>query len=228
MWQGGECWILGGGPSLTEQFGIPDDLVRVVKSGEKPLSSYSPYMEAIHKKHIIGVNVAFMIGDWIEVVFFGDSGFLLKYHREIAQYPGLKIGCSPKVVSRRYQKYGIKYLIHDRERPRGISSDPRKVSWNKNSGAAAISVAANMGVKRIILVGFDMTIAQDSSQHWHNLYGRSPGQVVDKPHKLPFGRHLLGFPEIAKDAKKRKIEIINASPRSKIKEFEKVSVKDLL
>jgi len=228
MWQGGECWILGGGPSLTREFDIPDDVVRAVKQGNKPLSAYSPYMEAIHSKHIIGVNIAFMIGNWIEVMFFGDGGFFLKYRQEIAQYPGLKIGCSPKINSRRYTHDGIKYLSHDRDHPRGISSDSGMVSWNKNSGSAAISVAANMGARRIILVGFDMQSASDHSQHWHNMYGHSPGQIPNKPHKLPFGRHLLGFPQIAKDAKKRGIEIINASPESKIEEFRRVKVKDLL
>jgi predicted peroxiredoxin len=45
---------------------------------------------------------------------------------------------------------------------------------------------------------------------------------------MPFERHLRGFPDIAKDAKQRGIEILNCSQESVIKEFRKVTVQDCL
>jgi hypothetical protein len=45
---------------------------------------------------------------------------------------------------------------------------------------------------------------------------------------LPFERHLRGFPEIARDAKQRGIQIINVCPNSAIKEFPKINLKDVL
>lgn len=227
MWEDGECWIIGGGPSITKEFDIPGDLVQSVKAGDEPLSAYSPYMDKIHDRHIIGVNIAFLLGNWIEVAFFGDGGFFLKNRKDLANYTGLKVSCSPKINSVRFKTDNIKYLTRDRDRPRGISRNPHKVSWNSNSGAAAISLAAHTGVKRIILLGFDMKCAADNSQHWHNKYGRSPGQEIKRPHRLPFRRHLLGFPQIAKDAEKMGIEILNASPDSEIDVFKKVKVKEL-
>jgi hypothetical protein len=41
-------------------------------------------------------------------------------------------------------------------------------------------------------------------------------------------RHLRAFPQIALDARKMGIEIINASPTSEVKEFIKVPVSILL
>ena len=38
----------------------------------------------------------------------------------------------------------------------------------------------------------------------------------------------MGFAQIAKDAKSRGIEILNANPKSAIEEFKKYSVKELL
>ena len=38
----------------------------------------------------------------------------------------------------------------------------------------------------------------------------------------------MGFPEIAKDAKKMGVKILNANPKSAINDFEKVNVKDLI
>lgn len=220
MWEGGRCFIIGGGPSITDQFGIPSDIVREVKEKTRPLSDYSPYMKKIHSEHVIGVNAAFMLGGWVEVAFFGDSGFFLKYRKKLSEYKGIKVGCTPKVNYTQYRNDDIKYMPRDRSKPMGISRHKGNVSWNKNSGAAAISLAVQFGVKQIILLGFDMKIID--SQHWHNEYGRS-GPPRDAK-RLPFHRHLLGFPQIAKDAKKIGVEILNASPDSAIMDFKKIDL----
>ena len=224
MWDGGDVWILGGGPSLTRQFDIPDEVVQRVVSGASLPDVYSPYMSAIHSKHVIGINVAFMIGNWIDMVFFGDPGFFLKYRDKLAAFPKLRVTCVPSAGRASW----IKLLPLDRSHRRGISSFPNMVSWNKNSGAAAISIAANAGAKRIILVGFDMKLGQDKRRHWHDIYKRGVVTNDRQMMKLHFSRHLLGFPEIAKDARARGIEILNACPDSAIKDFPKVTVKELL
>ncbi len=226
MWEGGDVWIIGGGPSVTAQFDIPDEVVQKVLSGASPLSVYSPYMEAIHDKHVIGVNVAFMLGDWIDMVFFGDGGFFQRYKLQLAKFPGLKVTCHNGASGDKW----VKFLGRDGRKPRGISTSPNLVSWNSNSGAAAISVAAWSGAKRIILLGFDMSLSGQNRQHWHNIYGRGVFDPKDhkKMRKLPFQRHLRGFAAIKEDANKMGIEIINASPRSAIQEFRKVTVKELL
>ena len=224
IWEDGEVWIIGGGPSVTTQFGIPDEVVRSVVNGKSP-SVYSPYMSSIHDKHVIGINVAYLIGDWIDMMFFGDGTFLLNYRDRLAKFPGIKISCHPSVT--RYD--WIKYLERDTGHVKGISSDPGSVSWNGNSGAAAISIAANTGAKRIILLGFDMKLDKEKNKHWHDIYHQREGLLnPNKRQVLPFARHLIGFPEIAKDAKRRGIEIINACPDSAIDCFKKVAVKDLI
>jgi len=53
LWPGGECFILGGGPSLKDV-----DMSRL-------------------KGHrVIAVNNAFKLADWIDVMFFGDPRWL--------------------------------------------------------------------------------------------------------------------------------------------------------
>jgi len=223
IWEDGDVWILGGGPSVVKQFDIPEEVVKSVIEGTSHPSVYSSYMAPLHDKHVIGINVAYMIGSWIDMVFFGDIGFFLKHMNELAKFPGLKVSCHPQA-----DKYDwIKFVPRDKNHPRGISEHPARVSWNNNSGSAAISIAANAGAKRIILLGFDMKLDGQSKQHWHNLYGkrdRKPG----KPVRLPFERHLRGFEEIAKDAKKRGIEIINCCPDSAITQFPKYTLRELL
>ena len=49
IWDGGECFILGGGPSLA-----------AVDVGQ------------LRGRRVIAVNQAYKLGDWIDVLFFGD------------------------------------------------------------------------------------------------------------------------------------------------------------
>ena len=232
IWEGGECWIIGGGPSIPEQFGVPDDVIEDVIAQRSTPSVYSPYMSAIHDRHVIGVNAAYLIGDWIDIIFFGDNRFFLAHREGLSKHPGLKVSCNSRTHS---CCRDVHYLPHDRGHPRGISTEPRFVSWNANSGAAAISMAVHLGVRRIVLLGFDMRTGT-YGQHWHNAYrgmrvrrthGKGKGQIV-VPRKLPFDRHLRGFPIIARDAKRLGVEIVNASPDSAIKEFPKCTVQEIL
>ena len=227
MWEGGEVWILGGGPSIPIEFGVPKEVIQDVLQGRSTPSVYSPYMAPIHKKHVIAINIAYQIGNWMDMVFFGDAKFYDKYKIDMAQWSGLKVCCHQVAMNVPW----VKYLQHDKKRPKGISYDPKAISWNGNSGAAAISVAAHTGAKRIILLGFDM---QDvaGEKHWHDLY-RWDIPIPTKHNKqaqvqTDYKKYLLAFPQIAQDAKGRGIEIINASPHSTIDVFPKVAVKDLL
>jgi len=226
IWEGGDVWILGGGPSVFTQFDIPKEVVTNVLNGTSPPSVYSPYMQPLHTKHVIGINVAYLIGDWIDMVFFGDGGFFLSHRLRLAQFPGLKVTCHTGANKDSW----VKFLGRDGRHPRGISTAPNLVSWNGNSGAAAISIAAWSGAKRIILLGFDMKLSVDNRQHWHDLYGRGVRDPTNdrQRRKLPFDRHLRGFEDIARDAKNWGIEIINASPDSAITQFPKTTVKDIL
>jgi hypothetical protein len=221
MWEGGECWILGGGDSLPRQFGVPDDLIQEVQGGKAQLAVYSPYLEPIHDKHVIGVNNMYMLGHWPDVCFFGDCGWYLVHRLALANWPNLKVTCCNRFANKPKEKSeGIKYLPKNTKHRFGISEDRNTVSWNSNSGAAAISLAAHFGVKRVILLGFDMCLGPDGQSHCHKGHGNK------KP--PPFARHLKGFPEIASDAARMGIEILNASPVSAIDNFPKVEVKDLL
>lgn len=235
IWEGDDVWILGGGPSVTKQFGIPDDVVNKVRTGELPPSAYSPYMKEIHDCHVIGINVAYLIGDWIDMVFFGDAKFYLRHCQALAKWPGLKVSCTPTIEKVPW----IKYLAKDASHPYGISSKRNCISWNHNSGASAVSLAVHLGAKRIILLGFDMKNDETGKKHWHNLYKvpkppptkilppkRHRGRVITK---VPvFSKHLRGFPEMARNAKSMGVEIINACPESAITVFPKFTLKELL
>lgn len=228
MWENAEVWILGGGSSVPFQFGVPEQLVNQVIKGTVLPSVYSPYMEAIHNKHVIAINAAYLIGNWMSMIFFGDKMWFLENEEKLAKHPAVKVACHPNVRHITWVKHLER--VDERVKPYGLSLNSHSVVWNGNSGAAAISVAAAAGAKRIILVGFDMFYTKSGNVHWHDLYDQSRWT---KEQRLliadsAFKKHLMGFPEIAIDARIRGIEIINASPDSTITAFPKRTVKDLL
>jgi hypothetical protein len=225
IWKGGDAWILGGGPSLSKQFKIPDVVVRSVLEGSSKPSVFSPYMELIHDKHVIGVNVAFLFGEWVDVAFFGDGGFFLKYGEVLSQFPGLKVSLSPKVQPCNW----FKYIPRDNTRPFGLTLNRAKISWNENSGSAAINLAVHFGAKRIFLLGFDMRLDEQGKQHWHSLYRTLAEQSKKlKKHTPPFARHLVGFKAIKRDAEDLGVQIYNVNPDSRIQEFPKVTLEEAL
>jgi hypothetical protein len=125
----------------------------------------------------------------------------------------------------------VKKLDKDYEHPKGISRKSGHVSWNGNSGAAAISMAAHTGASRIILLGFDMNLNDVKYQHWHDVYQKGNQEGNEKlllKTYATFDKHLRGFPQIALDARRMGIEIINANPTSEIRDFIKVPVNILL
>jgi len=225
MWEGGDAWIIGGGPSIPKLFGVPEQVINDVLNGRQPVSAYSPYMESIHSKHTIGINTAFLLGDWVDFVFFGDSKFFLKFRPQLEKFRGISVSCSQVAL-----KYNwVKYLDKDKKKRKGISTNPEQVSWNGNSGCAAISMAYNMGAKRIFLLGFDMKLDDKNSQHWHSLYKKTLTTKNPVGRKnLPFSRHLTAFSFIAQDMKRLGIEIYNVCPESAIKELPKVNLNEVL
>lgn len=217
IWQDGECIILGGGSSVPQQLGVPDELIHSVSTGVKKAEKFSPYFQPIKSKHIIGINMAFRLGTWVDMMFFGDASFFKKNKQEILAWQNLRITCATfdkvvgiKRVKRSKQKYGIT----------GIRDE---VCWNANSGAAAINVAVHLGVKRIILLGFDMQSVENQT-HWHQYY--APKDL--KKMKDTYKKHLAGFPEIARYCKSKNIEVLNASPNSALQVFTKVQLKDVI
>lgn len=228
MWEGGECWIIGGGPSMPLEFGVPEHVIKGVLSGELPLSAYSPFLSPIHGKHVIGVNAAFLLGDWIDVVFFGDGGFYFANKRLLDVYPKVKVSCNPN-IAKKQGVFDVKYLPRSGRHSSGIVSQGNMVAWNLNSGAASISLACQFGVKRIYLLGFDMQLGEGSAQHWHAHYKKASNPIKQRdPKHLPFDRHLTSFSMVANDARRLGLEIINVSPNSKITVFKRVKLSDVL
>lgn len=210
---------------MPRQFGVPENIIQEVVAGRQPPSTYSPYLSKLHDKHVIGINNAYMLGTWIDVEFFGDYNWYLIHRAALASWPNLKVSCAVRIGSSSYE--GVKYIERDNKHTSGISTNVSAVSWNNNSGTAAISLAHHFGVKRVLLLGFDMTVGNGNASHWHGPHRQEPNK--DIKHRLSsFNRHLKGFPMVARDASLLKMEILNVSQTSVVQEFRKVTLDEVL
>lgn len=221
IWADGRCFIVGGGPSLLEQLGVPTELRNLVASGNADVSMLADYFDPIKQESLIGVNMAYKLGNWLDVIFFGDKNFWGKNAKQLVMYPGLVLTCADLG---QYKPRKIKHVKKNSNHFYGISTNPAMVSWNSNSGAAAINVAFHLGAKQIILLGFDMDSSPKQEHHWHKLYGERTMEVQKKAYKV----HLRSFDAVSQDAKALGLEILNASPTSVISQFKKVKLEDVI
>lgn len=228
IWNDGStCYIIGGGPSVAYAAGIKTP-------GKDSLPRVSEFLTPIHEKKIIGVNNAYMLGNWVDVLWFGDSGWFTMHRANLARvgYMGLKMSCHPRFNKNPIA--GVVFTPRDMEKPLGITTKNSKVSWNYNSGGCAINLAYHLGARRIILLGFDMQSGGGKSTwqtHWHGGHKDMSHEKRQKVWEPRYQRFLQGFPIIAQDAKALGIEIINAvhpSFGSAIEHFPKIPIQEVL
>jgi hypothetical protein len=198
IWDNGTAFIIGGGPSLRD-------------------FDFTP----LHNRNIIGCNCAFMLGEWVDICWFGDSMWFDQNRVLLAHFPGLKYHCC-----HRHKDRPDTFRIA-RGKPEGIETDPYKVSWNNNTGASAINLAYHLGARKVILLGFDMKFGSDKENNWHNYYERL--EVSKRGDDwYPYDRFLRSFIQIQKDAQKLDLEILNATPDSALTLFPMISFEEAL
>jgi hypothetical protein len=224
IWDG-DCFVIGGGHSIANTFGVPDDLIPLHQEEFVEFGNYlKPYLE---DKHVIGVNLSAFLGDWVDVAYWGDSDTYLQYKSWYDIYSGLKVSSAGKFAVRKYKS--IKFL--EKNHDKGICTNGKSLTWaGFNSGAAAINLGYCLGAKRIFMLGFDMQSLPNGRVHWHAGYPDKKENFTNKDLAMgkvprrskaipPYKRQINGFGPVSEDAKKLGLEIINLSPGSKIKEF---------
>ena len=193
IWPDSTVYIIGGGPSVSDT----------------PL-------HLIHDKHVIGVNNAYKLGDWIDVCWFGDFRWFEWNHEDLIGYKGMLVTCQRRL--RNINGHDIKSLLKIHKS--GITQNPKMICWNGSSGGSAINLAYHFGAKRIVLIGFDMQ-SVNGKYNYHSDYPEKRTAIN------PYLKFLSAFSGIKKAADKLGVQILNATPNSKIEEFQMVNLEDV-
>lgn len=154
---------------------------------------------------VIVTNTTFRVCPWADVLFGFDLKWWLHYLEEVRSvFPGRLI-CGSRIAS----KYGLESAF-------GYLGPYR------NSGAGAASIAMREGAARVVLLGFDADWGPDGETHHHG----------DHPSGLRNANSIREWPRqfetLAKDARRRGAEIVNASRRTELTMFPRVSLEDAL
>lgn len=209
LWKNQTAYILGGGPSLLGM-------------------DYCLGLEKLlENKRVIGVNNAFKFGSWIDACWFGDAKWFDWNFKELAKFSGLKVTCNPKFLTKKeFDKHHI--LVMGRGKSNGIEKKAGYVAWNRSSGASAINFAYHLGVKRIVLLGFDMHSSNGNGNVNHNWHKEHKGVSVKNPNFNPYERFLKPFKQIKEEADVLGLEILNATVESALTVFPMVNIKDVV
>lgn len=209
IWKDGTAYIIGGGPSLSDM-------------------EWDKYTD----RHFIGVNDAYMLGDWVDMCFFGDWGWFKSYHwkDEVVKpecvHKGLRQYPNPIVTNCWRHASEIKDMcphIKLFKRGRKGFGHPPYLSWHGNSGISATNLAIILGAKTIVLLGFD---CDDKAKevNWHT--------NLKNPQRLGtvYKKFKSGFADFKKEVEEfdDSIDIINANPESKLEMFPKMKRSDAM
>jgi len=227
-WTGETACILGGGPSLLYGLGLSDEAIRQCMARERGISDFEPVARIkLRARRVIAVNDSYKIAPWAQYLFFSDKSWYDVHRYALFNLNGTrKVVCSKQVVQF-YTQDDLCFLSKSRKRDGIQTKRQDEISWNLNSGAAAINLAVLLGVTRIVLLGFDMKGGEGQSHHhgWHPQKQPQKGRDVHLP---PWEKYRQRMRIIKRDADQLGVEIINCSPGSSIKEFPIWSLEEAL
>lgn len=161
---------------------------------------------------VIAVNRSIELCPWADVLYACDEAF---WDKIAPAFDGLKITQSEPAAAR----YGLRRVKLGADR---ISTTPGVIGGGGNSGFQAINLAVQFGVKRIVLVGFDMTMAQ--GLHWHGAHSRG----MNNPTRASLSRWRRGLDAQADRFRQLGVQVINATPGSALLAYPFMTLQEAL
>ena len=106
----------------------------------------------------------------------------------------------------------------------GLSFDRSVIHQGSNSGYQAINLAVHLGVKRIVLLGYDMQLGPDGQVHHHGPHPKG----MNNPEGGLFKAWVERFATIVPDLERAGLEIINCTPNSALRCFPMAKLEEVL
>lgn len=194
--EGRTVYVIGGGPTVKKQ-----------------------NLQLLSGKHVICLNNAYSIYPDALALYWADESWVERHLDSVNAHTAKFRFHSKFHISNKYleneSRLGIgKSILLKRTGDKGIDNNIDNVRGN-NSGAHILNLLHNCKVKKIVLLGYDMKLI-DSKTHWHDGHGLPIRPQVYADMFIP---SIASMAPILKNAG---IQVINASPNSDLKCFEKI------
>jgi hypothetical protein len=168
---------------------------------------------------VIVVNTTYQKALWADVLYACDEKWWDLHFPKLAQ---VFRGQLWTVSAGARQKFGLRWIMGTGAS--GLSPDPTYIHQGMNSGYQAIGLAHNFGAARVTLLGYDFSVGPRGERHHHA--DHPPGLGNCPPSRFPAWRTAMAT--LAADAKKRGLQVVNASRRTSLKCFPRVELEDAL
>lgn len=180
------------------------------------------------KAKAIVINASYAAAPWADVLYVADANPFRWYWEHgpkgTKQFPVPNVpmrdfrGLKFSLTKRSGSWSGVQVLKQGREE--GLSLDPTRLCLGMNSGYQAINLAVLLGAARILLLGYDMTVAKDGTEYWH----------APHPHKKrsPYRGFQRLFPSIVEPLKKAGVQVVNCSRHTALECFPKMELREAL
>jgi hypothetical protein len=119
------------------------------------------------------------------------------------------------------QKLGLAWILG--VQGAGLSQDPTHIHAGKNSGHQAVGLSYLFGARRLLLLGFDFMLGPRGEKHHH---GNHPPGLPGGPRKMD--AWVQDMAAVAKDLDRAGVKVWNASRRTAIKSFPRVTLETAL
>lgn len=196
-WSGQSCAIIASGPSAK------DAQVELLQ-GRMP---------------VVVINTSYELAPWADVLYACDGRWWRLYNgAKDFNENGLKVSQDEGAC----HIYDLKRIIVDRASNDLVLNKPGYVGGGANSGFQVINLVVQFGVKRILLVGYDMRI--DLGQHWHP---RHP-PPLSNPYNEIVVRWCRAIDGAAIQLRELGVSVINCSLVSALKNYPKMPLPQAL
>lgn len=195
-WVGDTCIIVAGGPTAKEQ----------------------PYHLIRPEHRVIVINNAHQLVPGADILFACDLAWWRRYGATLT-FKGLRLSTDKHACK---LPYGVQQVNLDRPSDKMNLVKFNTVGWGGNSGFQALNLAVQMGAKKIVLVGYDMTTVH--GLHWHGSHPRG----MNNPTENNVRRWCRAVDGAADDLEPLGIKVVNCSPVSALQRYEKMGLKEAL
>ncbi len=192
LWPGETVVCIGGGPSLT----VSD--VELVRGHAR----------------VIAVNDAYRLAPWADVLYAADAKWW-KWHSVVLDCAGAKYS----IESRETVTWPDVQTLRNTGWT-GLELVPTGLRAGHNSGYQAINLAVHLGAKRILLLGYDMTLGTAGESHW---FGEHPDGLIS-----PYPQMRAAFDTLVEPLTALGVEVLNCSRRTALTAFPCVALEDAL
>ncbi len=188
--------------------------------GTGPSAAVVPLDIAKGKAKVFVIKSGWELAPWADALYGLDKGWWIA-NRGVPKFTGLKFSPSPTAC----KVYGITQITL---KPRAeILTEKTGIigcglrTGGGHSGFQAINLAIQFGAKKIVLVGFDMTLANGT--HW-----KPNDRGVAKPEAGRTESWRAALDGCADQFKALGVELLNTSETSALRSFEKVTLERAL